>query len=234
MQSTINNPIVFVPYEGEANKNKKQKKYCIRKDELVVFSNASDQEKKIVEVFVNKEYREVRGAVFKYYHTNAVKESMKPESPLRLLLLSSFICRVVTVRAFDAHHCPGSCMFLFEMFEGKGQDLHPFFSMLYTGDFRYDDSMKEEWKGIKKIPKLTLLHVDDTCFCKNRRMLSGRAYSREEASEKLGFLISRMKSNYVNSYSFAISIRRAIIKSILCVVRKRICIHIAVFEVIDG
>ena len=106
--------------------------------------------------------------------------------------------------------------------------------MLYTGDFRYDDSMKEEWKGIKRIPKLTLLHVDDTCFCKNRRMLSGRAYSREEASEKLGSLISRMKRNYVNSYSFAISIRRAIIKSILCVVRKRICIHIAVFEVIDG
>ena len=91
MQSTIKNPIVFVPYEGEANKIKKQKKYCIRKDELVVFSNASDQEKKIVEVFVNKEYKELEGAVFKYYHTNAVEESMKPESPLRLLLLSSFI-----------------------------------------------------------------------------------------------------------------------------------------------
>ena len=41
--------------------------------------------------FVNKEYKELRGAVFKYYHTNAVEESMKPESPLRLLLLSSFI-----------------------------------------------------------------------------------------------------------------------------------------------
>ena len=129
---------------------------------------------------------------------------MKPDSPLRLLLLSSFICRVVTVRAFDAHHCPGSCMFLFEMFEGKGQDLHPFFSMLYTGDFRYDESMKEEWKGIKRIPKLTLLHVDDTCFCENRKEYSGRTCSREEASKKLDLWISGMKSNYVNSYSFAL------------------------------
>ena len=204
MQSTIKNPIVFFPYEGEANNNKKQK-YCIGKDELVVFSNASNnKEKEAVEEFVNKEYKELEGVVFKYYHTNAVEESMKPDSPLRLLLLSSFICRVVTVRAFDAHHCPGSCMFLFEMFEGKGQDLHPFFSMLYTGDFRYDESMKEEWKGIKRIPKLTLLHVDDTCFCKNRKEYSGRTCSREEASKKLDLCIRRMKNNYVNSYSFAL------------------------------
>ena len=170
-----------------SNRNIKPK--VIPLDGMVVFSNASDnKEKEAVEEFVNKEYKELEGVVFKYYHTNAVEESMKPESPLRLLLLSSFICRVVTVRAFDAHHCPGSCMFLFEMFEGKGQDLHPFFSMLYTGDFRYDESMKEEWKGIKRIPKLTLLHVDDTCFCENRKEYSG----------------SGMKSNYVNSYSFAL------------------------------
>lgn len=205
MESTVKNPIVFhYEGEGEANKNKKQK-YCIGKDGMVVFSNASDnKEKEAVEEFVNKEYKELEGVVFKYYHTNAVEESMKPESPLRLLLLSSFICRVVTVRAFDAHHCPGSCMFLFEMFEGKGQDLHPFFSMLYTGDFRYDESMKEEWKGIKRIPKLTLLHVDDTCFCENRKEYSGRTCSREEASKKLDLWISGMKSNYVNSYSFAL------------------------------
>ena len=184
--------------------NRSIKTEVIPLDGMVVLSNASNQEKKIVEKFVNKEYKELEGAVFKYYHTNAVKESMKPESPLRLLLLSSFICRVVTVRAFDAHHCPGSCMFLFEMFEGKGQDLHPFFSMLYSGDFRYDESMKEEWKGIKKIPKLTLLHVDDTCFCKNRKEFSGGTNSREESSKKLDLWISRMKSNYVNSYSFAL------------------------------
>ena len=115
-----------------------------------------------------------------------------------------FHCRVVTVRAFDAHHCPGSCMFLFEMFEGRGQDLHPFFSMLYTGDFRYDESMKEEWKGIKRIPKLTLLHVDDTCFCKNKKEFSGRTYSREEASKKLYTLIKKMKRNYVLFSFFAL------------------------------
>lgn len=93
IQATIKNPIAFVHYEveGEANNNKKQKKYYIGKDEVVVLSNASNQEKKIVVNFVNKEYKELRGAVFKYYHTNAVEESMKPESPLRLLLLSSFI-----------------------------------------------------------------------------------------------------------------------------------------------
>ena len=184
--------------------NRSIKTEVIPLDGMVVLSNASNQEKKIVEKFVNKEYKELEGVVFKYYATNAVEESMKPESPLRLLLLSSFICRVVTVRAFDAHHCPGSCMFLFEMFEGKGQDLHPFFSMLYTGDFRYDDSMKEEWKGIKRIPKLTLLHVDDTCFCKNRIEFSGRTYSREEVSKKMYTLIKKMQSNYVLLSFFAL------------------------------
>ena len=207
LQSAIRNPIVFVHYEveGEANNNKKQKKYCIGKDEVVILSNASNQEKKIVEKFVNKEYKELEGAVFKYYHTNAVKESMKPESPLRLLLLSSFICRVVTVRAFDAHHCPGSCMFLFEMFEGKGQDLHPFFSMLYTGDFRYDESMKEEWKGIKRIPKLTLLHVDDTCFCKNEKGKMYKTLTKKEAIDNIQTIMRVLSKKRITQFVFKCS-----------------------------
>ena len=182
--------------------NRNTKTEVIPLDRMVVFSNASDQEKKIVEVFVNKEYREVRGAVFKYYHTNAVEESMKPDSPLRLLLLSSFICRVVTVRAFDAHHCPGSCMFLFEMFEGKGQDLYPFFSMLYTGDFRYDDSMKEEWKGIKRIPKLTLLHVDDTCFCKNEKGKMYKTLTKKEAIGNIQTIMNDLSNKGIIQYVF--------------------------------
>ena len=207
MESTVKNPIVFVHYEGEgeANHNRKQK-YCIRKDELVIFSNASNQEeKKIVEKFVNKEYKELEGVVFKYYATNAVEESMKPESPLRLLLLSSFICRVVTVRAFDAHHCPGSCMFLFEMFEGKGQDLHPFFSMLYTGDFRYDESMKEEWKGIKRIPKLTLLHVDDTCFCKNEKGKMYKTLTKKEAIDNIQTIMRVLSKKRITQFVFKCS-----------------------------
>ena len=175
-----------------------------------MFSNASDNkeekeekgEKKIVEDFVNKEYKELEGVVFKYYHTNAVEESMKPDSPLRLLLLSSFICRVVTVRAFDAHHCPGSCMFLFEMFEGKGQDLHPFFSMLYTGDFRYDESMKEEWKGIKRIPKLTLLHVDDTCFIKNEKGKMYKTLTKKEAIVNVQTIMKDLSNKGITQYVF--------------------------------
>ena len=143
--------------------------------------------------------------LFKYYHTNAVEESMKPDSPLRLLLLSSFICRVVTVRAFDAHYCPGSCMFLFEMFEGKGQDLHPFFSMLYTGDFRYDESMKEEWKGIKRIPKLTLLHVDDTCFCKIENGKVYKTLTKKEAIVSVQTIMKVLSNKRITQYVFKCS-----------------------------
>ena len=185
--------------------NRNIKTEAIPLDRMVVFSNASNQEKKIVEEFVNKEYKELEGAVFKYYRTNAVKESMKSDSPLRLLLLSSFICRVVTVRAFDAHHCPGSCMFLFEMFEGKGQDLHPFFSMLYTGDFRYDDSMKEEWKGIKRIPKLTLLHVDDTCFCKNEKGKRYKTLTKKEAIGNIQTIMSDLSKKGFKQFVFKCS-----------------------------
>ena len=175
-------------------------------DGMVVFSNAADQkEKEAVKEFVNKEYKELECVVFKYYHTNAVEESMKPDSPLRLLLLSSFICRVVTVRAFDAHHCPGSCMFLFEMFEGKGQDLHPFFSMLYTGDFRYDESMKEEWKGIKRIPKLTLLHVDDTCFCKIENGKVYKTLTKKEAIVSVQTIMKVLSNKRIKQYVFKCS-----------------------------
>ena len=185
--------------------NRNIKKEVIPIDKIIVLSNASNQEKKIVVNFVNKEYKELRGAVFKYYHTNAVEESMKPESPLRLLLLSSFICRVVTVRAFDAHHCPGSCMFLFEMFEGKGHNLHPFFSMLYTGDFRYDESMKEEWKGIKRIPKLTLLHVDDTCFCKNENGKVYKTLTKKEAIVSVQTIMKDLSNKRITQYVFKCS-----------------------------
>lgn len=41
--------------------------------------------------------------------------------------------------------------------------------------------MKEEWKGIKKIPKLTLLHVDDTCFCKNEKGKMYKTLTKKEA-----------------------------------------------------
>ncbi|KAK8830457.1 hypothetical protein WA577_000453 [Blastocystis sp. JDR] len=164
--------------------NSEKAEYRITYDELIVFSNASMKQEVSVESFINGNYNSYKDDRIKYYHTDTVKEPMDSYKPIR----------IVTVRAFDAHNCPGSCMFLFEMFEGSDDHFESFFSMLYTGDFRYNEDMKSDLKYlIDPIPSLTLLHVDDTACLLNKNSFTGIPYSREDAINTIHYLINKMK-----------------------------------------
>ena len=59
----------------------------------------------------------------------------------------------VTVTAYDAHHCPGAVAFLFEGYFG---------TILYTGDFRFEDETK--YPPILKGKNIDTLYLDNT-FC---------------------------------------------------------------------
>lgn len=62
-----------------------------------------------------------------------------------ILYIDSDQIEQMSVTVIDAHHCPGSVMFLFEGYFGK---------ILYTGDFRFDSEMKDD-------PMMgNLLHAD--------------------------------------------------------------------------
>lgn len=195
-------PIVF----GESSAlssiigNSNSAEYRITYDELIVFSNASMKQEVSVESFINGYYNSYKDDRIKYYHTDTVKEPMDSYKPIRYNQYPLLISRIVTIRAFDAHNCPGSCMFLFEMFEGSDDHFESFFSMLYTGDFCYNNIMKDYCKSINSItPSLTLLHVDDTACLLNKNSFTGIPYSREDAINTIHYLINKMKKGKVQN-----------------------------------
>ena len=193
-------PIVFRKSSALSSiiENSEKAEYRITYDELIVFSNASMKQEVAVESFINGNYNSYKDDRIKYYHTDTVKEPMDSYKPIRYNQYPLLISRIVTVRAFNANHCPGSCMFLFEMFEGSDDHFESFFSMLYTGDFRYNEDMKSDLKYlIDPIPSLTLLHVDDTACLLNKDSLTGIPYSRNDAERTVHYLISRMKRGSV-------------------------------------
>jgi len=75
---------------------------------------------------------------------NVVKE-IEPGQPVELEAGGK-----VTVRAFDANHCPGALMFVFET---------PTARILYTGDFRYEPEIHAALAGVGPID---LAFVDAT------------------------------------------------------------------------
>lgn len=80
--------------------------------------------------------------------------------------------RIVRVDVIDANHCPGSCMFLFSLFdwnesnESTTPNTKLFYRVLYTGDFRFQPRMLDE--GVlsrfcgNQGESLDLLMVDNT------------------------------------------------------------------------
>ncbi|KAK8830456.1 hypothetical protein WA577_000452, partial [Blastocystis sp. JDR] len=177
------------------------KKMIVSDDELIVLLYVSKEQKEgtqkkqeaAVESFINDKYKSYIDGKVKYYHTDAIKESTDPKKPIR----------IVTVRAFNAHHCPGSCMFLFEMFEGSGDHLDSFFSMFHTGDFRYNENMEKDFKNLKNpIPNLTLLHVDDTCYYRNDKGQMYRTLTKDEAIENIRQLIKARQKDNIKCYEF--------------------------------
>lgn len=68
--------------------------------------------------------------------------------------------RKIFVTLFNANHCPGSVLFLFENFETKEK-------ILYTGDFRFEDYTLEDLvvnQMIQEVYKIDKLFIDTT-FC---------------------------------------------------------------------
>jgi len=80
----------------------------------------------------------------------------------------------VTVAAIDANHCPGALMLHFSV---KGA------SVLYTGDFRLNDAMRERVAGLAPVD---LLYVDGTYA-----ETAGRFPPQEEAIDKVVRLAER-------------------------------------------
>jgi len=76
-------------------------------------------------------------------------ELIRPVEPGQLLALESG-GKEVRVKAFDANHCPGALMLLFEI-EGK--------KIFYTGDFRLSEEIRQ---GLVSYAPLDLLYIDST------------------------------------------------------------------------
>lgn len=69
-----------------------------------------------------------------------------------ILYVDSDQIEQMSVTVIDAHHCPGSVMFLFEGYFGK---------ILYTGDFRFDSEMKDD-PLMRNILHADTLYLDNT------------------------------------------------------------------------
>lgn len=119
----------------------------------------------------------------KTQHIPAVMEWIHREDPSYPLSSTSLILnenvsdstlqtRLVRVDVIDANHCPGSCMFLFSLFDWNETtdphkpSFHLFYRVLYTGDFRFESRMLDD--GIlrrfsdNRGESLDLLMVDNT------------------------------------------------------------------------
>lgn len=105
------------------------------------------------------------------------KDPSYPLSPMSLLLDenvsdSTIQTRLVRVDVIDANHCPGSCMFLFSLFDWNETtdpdtpSFHLIYRVLYTGDFRFESRMLDE--GVlrpfsdNRGDSIDLLMVDNT------------------------------------------------------------------------
>ena len=78
--------------------------------------------------------------------------------------------RLLVVRLIKVDHCPGACMFLFSMYKGEDiTSMERYFSMLDTGDFRFNDELRQELSVVlkkadfDKEKPISLVHVDNTC-----------------------------------------------------------------------
>ena len=75
---------------------------------------------------------------------------LRPVEPGETVEVPDGPSRKVAVTAIEANHCPGAVML---HFDAGGR------SILYTGDFRIDDAMRE---AVRRLAPLDLLYVDGT------------------------------------------------------------------------
>ncbi|XP_035676872.1 5' exonuclease Apollo-like [Branchiostoma floridae] len=102
-------------------------------------------------------------------HTLEVGES-------RMLPLDETGQETMTVTVFDANHCPGAVMFLFQGYFG---------SIFYTGDFRYSPEMFDH-EVLANRPSIDVLYLDNT-YCSPECKFPSRA----QATQMIKDIISR-------------------------------------------
>ncbi|XP_066284915.1 5' exonuclease Apollo-like [Branchiostoma lanceolatum] len=102
-------------------------------------------------------------------HTLEVGES-------HILALDETGQETMTVTVFDANHCPGAVMFLFQGYFG---------SIFYTGDFRYSPEMFDH-EALANKPSIDVLYLDNT-YCSPECKFP----SRTQATQMIKDIISR-------------------------------------------
>ena len=88
----------------------------------------------------------------------------------------------MTVTAMNANHCPGSLMFLFEGYFGR---------ILYTGDFRYQNSLLTNTSLITR-PVVDRLYLDNT-YCHPNCLFQ----TRERAAKEIIRLIEKYPDHHI-------------------------------------
>ncbi|XP_048741970.2 5' exonuclease Apollo-like [Ostrea edulis] len=81
----------------------------------------------------------------------------------------------MSVTVIDAHHCPGSVMYLFEGYFGK---------ILYTGDFRFDSNMKND-PLMLNLSNTDIVYLDNT-YNSPRCVFPSREESQQQVLEIIG------------------------------------------------
>lgn len=96
-------------------------------------------------------------------------------------------------------------MFLFSLYEGdKRLVLRRFFSMLDTGDFRFNNELNEELEGKLKslgfdeTNPLSLIHVDNTCYAyHDKHETPYRTLTLEETLKKMNEAVEETKKKVI-------------------------------------
>ena len=86
----------------------------------------------------------------------------------------------IKLKLVDANHCPGSCMFLFWVYEFISDDeINQPVLYIYTGDFLLTDAIKDELKSLRKSEEVSAAYI------RGDRTRTGKKYGLETEDEAI-------------------------------------------------
>ena len=86
----------------------------------------------------------------------------------------------IKLKLVDANHCPGSCMFLFWVYEFISDDeINQPVLYIYTGDFLLTDAIKDELKSLRESEKVSAAYI------RGDRTRTGKKYGLETEDEAI-------------------------------------------------
>ena len=86
----------------------------------------------------------------------------------------------IKLKLVDANHCPGSCMFLFWVYEFISDDeINQPVLYIYTGDFLLTDAIKDELKSLRESEKVSAAYI------RGDRTRTGKNYGLETEDEAI-------------------------------------------------